>query len=327
MKRMAGWMVLGACWVCLGCSGGAESAQQTAPKAVTPKVNVPEFSGDSALARAAHQVAFGPRTLRSTGHQRCGDYLVATLKGYGLAVTEQKATPTTVLGKLPIRNILAQYKPERKRRILLMAHWDTRPEADQDPDKTKRRLPIDGANDGASGVAVLLEIARLVNAQDPGLGVDFFFWDAEDLGQTEVENSFCLGAQHWARNKVPAGYSAEFGILLDMVGAKDAVFPQETYSKQYAPHVVERVWQTAHRLGYGALFPLYGNVGTLDDHYYINTLAQIPSIDVIHRTADQQNFFPHWHTLGDTLNKLSAETLKAVGQTVTTVVYEVGAEG
>lgn len=326
------WIVLWvvAVFATAGCgSSTQEQKQPEVPVNAKPatQVEAPRFQGDSALAHAATQVAFGPRTLGSKAHKACGDWLVSKLRSYNWEVSEQVASPKTPLGKLSIRNILAQYHPERTYRILLMAHWDTRPVADEDPDPNNHRKPIDGANDGASGVAVLLEIARLLQQQDPGIGVDIFLWDAEDLGQGDIEDSYALGAQYWANNPLPASYKADFGILLDMVGAKNALFPQEGFSKQYAPDVTDRVWRTAHRLGFGGYFLFYEEaLSTLDDHYYINIIAQIPSIDIIQRDPQSREFFPHWHTLGDTMDKLSPETLHAVGQTVTTVLYEVGAE-
>jgi Peptidase family M28 len=300
-------------------------AVNTPPEQLPENVTVPAFSADTAYALVAKQVSFGPRVVGQPGHKACGDWLVQSLKAYGAGVTEQQPTITKPLGKLPIRNIIASYYTERTRRIMLMAHWDTRPEADNDPDKKNHRKPIPGANDGGSGVGVLLELARILHTNDPGVGVDLFFWDAEDLGQTDVQDSYCLGAQYWSRNPVPAGYKPAYGILLDMVGAKGAQFTQEANSEQYAKGVLNNVWQTAHRLGYGQYFLFQKDAGILDDHYYVNTLAGIPSIDIIHRDPKGDGFFPQWHTLGDDMSQISTETLKAVGQTITAVVWYDGA--
>ena len=212
---------------------------------------------------------------------------------------------------------------------MLFAHWDTRPFADRDTkDKAK---PIDGANDGASGVGVLLEVARLLQQNQTSIGVDIIFFDAEDYGSTAASiigqnsaNDWCLGTQYWAKNPPIANYHPRYGILLDMVGASNAIFPKDYYSMYYAPHIVNKVWGKARDLGYGAYFSdieLTQRGAITDDHVYVNELAKIPAIDIIHYDPTTYDFgsFHHRHT--DNMDIIDKKTLKAVGQTILEVVY------
>lgn len=295
-----------------------------------PKRLVPVFNVDSAYHYLAQQVAFGPRLPNTPEHQACGDFLTDKLRSFGGIVTEQTMQLQAFDGtKLAARNIIASFAPEKQRRILLFAHWDTRPWADEDPNIQNRDQPIPGANDGASGVAVLLEIARHLNQSAPtSAGVDIIFFDAEDYGQPSfypgaaVEDSWCLGSQYWAKNPHSPNYSAEYGILLDMVGAKDAVFAKEHYSLRYAAPIVNKVWNIAAKIGYGAYFDHARGGAIIDDHLYINVLAGIPCIDIIdYRSDSPQGFFPYWHTMEDDMDKIDKNTLKAVGQTLMELLY------
>ena len=302
-----------------------EESTETTPQ---PTVIVPDFNADSAYSFVVKQVEFGPRVPNTPAHVACGDYLIQKLKDYGSDVIVQPASVRAFDGTiLKIRNFIGSYNPEMDYRILLCAHWDTRPFADQDT--AQQNKPIVGANDGASGVAVLLEIARQLAASKPNVGVDIIFFDGEDYGQPEnsklpyVENSYCLGSQHWARTPHVPGYRANFGILLDMVGAKHATFTMEQTSVQYAPYVVEKVWKTAARIGYGDYFLFQQTAPIVDDHYYINTIARIPTIDIIHYDpATKSKFFRHWHTHGDDLSVIDPNTLKAIGQTLLEVMFK-----
>lgn len=288
-----------------------------APKTVNP----PAFNKDSAFYFVQKQVEFGPRVPNSIGHINCGDWLVKKLKQYTDTVYEQRVDLKAFNGTiLKSRNIIGSINPDNKKRVLLCAHWDTRPFADQDTkDKSK---PIIGANDGASGVAVLLELARIMQIQNPGIGVDFILFDSEDYGSNEHEDSYCLGSQYWAKNPHVAGYRANYGILLDMVGAKNATFAREGVSEQFASDIVNRVWTTASRLGYGNYFVNYNRGGIIDDHYYVNQLAQIPTIDIIHYDPNTPSGFgKYWHTHDDNLESVDPQTLLAVGATVAWVVY------
>lgn len=209
---------------------------------------------------------------------------------------------------------------------MLCAHWDTRPFADQD--SVNRNKPISGANDGGSGVGVLLEIARMLSTASSPVGVDIIFFDAEDYGQPDdsplpqKKDTYCLGSQYWAKNPPVPGYKPMYGILLDMVGAKNATFTMEDISMNFAASVMENVWKTAADIGYSDYF-LFTRTGQIvDDHYYINTLAGIPTIDIIHHDASTKYNFPReWHTHRDTMDIIDKNTLKAVGQTLLEVIF------
>ena len=250
------------------------------------------------------------------------------LKRFGAQVYEQEATLTAYNGtQLKAKNIIGSYNPENSKRVLLFAHWDSRPYADHDKDPANHKKPIDGADDGASGVGVLLEMARQFSIKSPAIGIDIIFFDAEDYGTPEFvkeykENTWCLGAQFWAKNPHVKGYKADFGILLDMVGAKNASFFKEATSMRYAPQIVEEVWSTARDLGYGKFFINAEGAPIVDDHQYVILGRNIPCIDIIYTDPESDNGFgPHWHTQNDTMDNIDRETLKAVGQTVLQVVY------
>jgi Zn-dependent M28 family amino/carboxypeptidase len=305
-------------------AGCGRDGQKTSQPEVPPKVvNVPAFNADSAYYFIKKQVDFGPRIPNSAAHKKAGDYLIAQLKTYGAAVKVQEFTATTFDNtKVNLRNIIASFNPEKKKRILLTAHWDTRPFADKD--KEKPNATFDGANDGGSGVGVLLEVARNLKQQPTDAGIDIILFDGEDWGErTETQPPslpanlqywWCLGSQHWAKNKHVTGYSAYFGILLDMVGGKNARFGYEGYSLDYAPSVVDKVWKTAARLGYTNTFVNEKDGWVIDDHVAVNVHAKIPMIDII--SMDDSH-----HTRQDNLELISKETLNAVGQTVLQVIY------
>ncbi|MGE5382825.1 MAG: M28 family peptidase [Omnitrophica WOR_2 bacterium] len=296
---------------------------------VKEEINVPVFNADTAYNFIAKQLSFGPRVPNTKAHRACGDWIVSTLKRYNAEVTEQKTKLRAFDGTmLDSRNIIGSYNKESKSRVLLCSHWDSRPWADHDPDPANRKKPVPAANDGASGVGVLLEIARLMSINNPGLGVDIIFFDAEDYGEPQelqgaYDNAWALGSQYWAANPHIPGYSARFGILLDMVGGEGAQFSKEERSRYYAPDIVKNVWQTAERIGYSNLF-LSTNSGPItDDHVYVNELLRIPTIDIIDYQDDREKgFYEFWHTTKDDLSHISKETLKGVGQTVLTVTYE-----
>lgn len=315
----------------LVCCGGAGSKPTTQAGGGEPHaVNVPQFSADSAYEYVARQVAFGPRVPNTEAHRRCGDYLVNQLKAFGALVDEQCDVVDAFDGTpLQMRNIIGCYQPENKKRVLLCAHWDCRPWADNDPDKKNHQTPVDGANDGASGVGVLLEVARQIQLQQPALGVDIIFFDVEDYGVPQFmdklssDGSWCLGSQYWARTPHVEDYNARFGILLDMVGGKDATFYHEGFSQEYAPAIVDKVWSRAHAAGYGKYFPNQGGGYVTDDHLSINRLARIPCIDIIPMMRDSElsSFGDTWHTVNDNMQHIDRNTLKAVGQTVLEVIY------
>lgn len=314
----------------------------------TEKLNPvgPAFNADSAYAFTAAQCAFGPRDMNSVGHEKCCEWIIAKFKQYGCEVTTQKADLKGYDGTiLKNTNIIAHWNPKATTRIMLCAHWDSRPWADNDPDSTNWRKPILAANDAASGVAVLLEMARLLSTQtgaaaqtDNGgaqtlmasgaLGIDFVCFDAEDWGTPQWSdrdddgNSWALGAQYWASNK-PKDYAPRYAILCDMVGGQGARFYQEGMSMQYAPDIVSKVWSAARQAGYGSFFPKSAGGMITDDHIPVNQVANIPCVDIIayYPDCEQSSFGPTWHTLADDMQYIDAATLKAVGQTLVQVLY------
>ncbi len=292
------------------------------------KVDFPAFSEDSAYAYTAAQVAFGPRVPGTMAHVACGDWLEAKLKQFGAEVISQTGTVTAYDGQeLPMRNIIGQYAPEKPDRVLLFAHWDTRPFADKDEDRQTQ--PIDGANDGASGVAVLLELARMFQLQSPDVGVDIIFFDVEDYGAPEggmeqgEYTDWCLGSQYWGNNPHKPGYTAKYGILLDMVGGKDAVFPMEGTSMYFASRIVRKVWKVAADMGYSNYFINKTSGETIDDHLFVNQLANIPSIDIVHFHTEGEHlgYGKFHHTHEDTMDSIDKTVLGMVGKVVAHVVY------
>ncbi|NLZ95141.1 MAG: M28 family peptidase, partial [Bacteroidales bacterium] len=265
----------------------------------------------------------------SAAHIKCGNYLSEKLRDFGAEVIEQKAKLKTYDGiVLNARNIIGVFNPEHKKRVLLFAHWDSRPFADQEKDKTKRTQPILGANDGASGVGVLLEIARQINITAVDMGIDIIFFDAEDWGQPSYERKsvpgswYCLGSQHWAENPHILNYRADFGILLDMVGASNATFYKEGYSVEYASDFIDKVWSVASSLGYDDFFKDRKGGYITDDHVAVNQFHRAPSINIIHTSDDTfHGFGNYWHTLSDNMDVIDRKILKAVGQTVLEVLY------
>ena len=292
------------------------------------EINVPTFNADSAYFYTEKQVSFGPRVPNTPAHVACGNYLADELRRFGAAVVEQETT-LRLLDNTPIaiKNIIGSFQPENKNRILLFAHWDSRPFADNDPNPANRNIPIDGANDGASGVGVLLEVARQLKEKNPEIGVDIIFFDAEDwgprMGEPETGDWWCLGAQHWARNPHVANYKADYGILLDMVGAPNAKFLQEGISMHYASKIVAKVWSKAYQLGFRDYFLNFPGNPITDDHLYVNKIARIPMINIIHQDhTTGTGFFPAWHTLQDNISNIDRNTLYVVGTTVLAVIYD-----
>ncbi len=290
----------------------------------------PAFSADSAYAFTQAQCDFGPRAMNTEGHDRCGSWIVNKFRQYGCVVTSLRADLKGYDGTvLKSQNIWARIHPERTERILLCAHWDSRPWADNDPDSANWHKPILAANDAASGVAVMLEIARLLQRDTTlRVGVDFVCFDAEDWGtpqwaeSEDGDNSWALGAQYFAAN-LPYGFHVRYGILLDMVGGEGARFYKEGMSMQFAPEIVKKVWRAARKAGYGNFFPRQEGGMVTDDHIPLNQTAHIPTIDIIPFYPDcaQSSFGPTWHTLNDNMEHISRNTLKAVGQTMIQVIY------
>lgn len=294
-----------------------------------PAYAVPSFNGDSAYAFVQKQVDFGPRVPNTEAHGACAIYLADKLREYGGDVIVQEAVVTAWDGTpLNMKNIIGQWAPEKKKRILLYAHWDTRPYADKDSVRT--REPIDGANDGGSGVGVLLEVARLMKQSPPDVGVDIIFFDTEDYGAPEWEDEnagdftdWCLGSQYWAENKHKPGYRAKFGILLDMVGGKDAIFHKEGTSMALAPNVVNHIWAVAKELGYGDRFRDKVTPQTIDDNYFVTYVGGIPSANIVEYHVDvlTMGYGKFHHTHLDNMRIIDKGTLEMVGRVVMETVY------
>jgi Zn-dependent M28 family amino/carboxypeptidase len=296
---------------------------------------IPTFNADSAYFFVEKQVKFGPRVPNTQAHRNCGNWIVSKLLSYNALVTEQTFETKAFDGtKLSLKNIIASFNPGAKKRILLAAHWDTRPFADHDPEKTRQSEPFDGANDGGSGVGVLLEIARLLgkDSLQPNVGIDLIFFDGEDYGEPDYledvppaergKNWWCLGSQHWSENKHLTNYTAYYGILLDMVGAPNAKFYKEGFSMSAAPSVVNKVWNIARQLGYQDRFIDQTTPEIMDDHYFVNTIGKINMIDIIeYDNTDGIYFNQHWHTHKDNMNNIDRTTLEVVGKTVLQTVY------
>ncbi len=305
------------------CKSDKPSAEK-APE--TPAVQAPRFDRDSAYAFVEKQVEFGPRVPNTAAHRACKDWYVERFKAYGAEVIEQPFQPRAYTGTvLQATNVIARYNPAATRRIVLAAHWDSRPFADSPLNTERTNEPVLGADDGASGVGVLLEVARQLQGQPlQNIGIDLVLFDAEDYGEIGGNNdkSWGLGAQHWSRNlHVPAN-QFKYGILLDMVGAKGARFAREGVSMQYAPEVVDKVWKLAQSLGYGNYFVDDDGGPVMDDHYFVNSIAGIKMIDIINRPATTETGFgAYWHTHDDDMDIIDARTLRAVGQVLLELIY------
>jgi hypothetical protein len=332
-KYLSGTLLLtGLLWAC--------TSEKKAPVTETPEkvVQVPAFKADSAYAFIQKQVMFGPRIPNTKAHEQAGDFFIDQFRKYGATVHVQAFEATTYdRQKLLLRNIIASFYPEKTKRVLLAAHWDTRPFADKDENP---RAFMDGANDGGSGVGVLLEIARaLYGHPEPQVGVDIILFDGEDWGFDSataqrlygqsanyplpqgLDSWWCLGSQHWSKNKHVPNYSAYYGILLDMVGGKNSIFVQEGASMRYAPGIVQKVWSTAARVGFGNYFVSRVEGEITDDHLFVNEYGRIPMINIISYDRELGFFGDFHHTREDTMDLISKETLQAVGSTLLHVLF------
>ena len=298
----------------------APTAESQEPREAKP---VPKFDRDSAYAYVEQQVNFGPRVVNSEAHAQTKEWLLEKLESFGAEVREQDFVAEAFDGtELNSTNIIARFSPELQDRILLAAHWDTRPFADSKLEDDPNAV-VNGADDGASGVGVLLEVARQLGQNKPDIGVDIVLLDAEDYGESGGRNndSWALGAQYYAKNiRDP---KPRFGILLDMVGARNARFAVENNSERYAPQIVRKVWRLANSMGYGDYYVNERGGAVLDDHYFINTIANIPTIDIINLPGNTEGgqFVAHWHTGDDNLDVIDKRTLRAVGQVVLATVF------
>ena len=299
-------------------STGTSTASEAAVKdSVTAEAGRSPFDSSKAMELTRQQCEFGPRVPGTPAHAKCADWLMTTLQASCDTVIMQTGTVQTATeGSLGIKNIIGIINPDASQRLLLMAHWDTRPWADNDPDAANHRKPVMGANDGASGVGVLLQLASQLKADKTTLGIDIVLVDAEDMGVDDNEESWALGTQYWASHPHVQGYKPVFGILLDMVGASDATFTREYYSTQYARGFVDLVWNNAA----GSHFINAQGGAVTDDHIFVNR-AGIPCVDIIDMRSDSPTgFCPEWHTVHDTMDAIDPATLGEVGQTLLNVI-------
>lgn len=304
----------------------SKPATQTAPQ--KQEIVVPDFNADSAYNYVAKQLDFGPRVPGSDAHAQCAEWFIDFFNEKADTVYVQNFRARLYNGKgIDGKNIIASFNPQARKRILLAAHWDSRPFADHDPDRTKWNTPIDGANDGASGVGILMEVARILKDNPINTGIDIILFDLEDYGAPQylnlmTNNDWALGSQYWSKNPHIFNYRAYFGILLDMVGAPNPRFPKEYYSQQLAPSLSNEIWRMARDLGYDQYFINEIGHPINDDHIYVNMNANIPMIDLIHlEDKEDTSFYPYWHTLKDNIEQIDPKTLGMVGDVVLNVIY------
>lgn len=325
-------LALGISSLFIGCNMGGNSKLERSKSEAT--VNVPTFCADSAYSYIVSQCAFGPRVMNSEAHDSCAKYIMDKFASFGLDVISQDGETALYDGtRVKLKNIIARYGGDKTDyRIMICSHWDSRPWADNDMDEANHHTPIDGANDGASGVGVMMEIARLLQNDSLKVGIDFVCFDAEDCGTPQWADdgnndaaTWCLGSQYWADNISSAVKDVskyKYGILLDMVGGNECSFLKEAYSMNCAPDVVNKIWNVANRLGYSNYFVNKNGGGVTDDHLQVNR-AGIPCIDIIATDVNGRQCFPlTWHTKDDNIHNINVQTLKAVGQTLINAIYE-----
>ena len=318
--------------------GGDPPSGTTVVEDTLPKIDIPSFNADSAYNFTDKIVGMSPRVVGTEGARKVKTYLVSQFKKYGADVVEQPFDVKTFDGKShKATNIIARYNLQATKRVLLSAHWDSRPFADskEETDVTQRNKPILGADDSGSSVAMLIEMMRQLQATPlSNIGVDIVLFDAEDYGDTtkarplteaqaETQNkTWALGSQYWAAKPHVAGYKAAYGINLDMAGSQNARFPRETNSQKYAPSIVAKVWRVANFHGFGNYFVNESSsFPMLDDHLYVNEIAKIPMVDIINNPTETAGFGKYWHTHNDNMSIIDKNTLKAVGQTVLSVLH------
>lgn len=285
---------------------------------------MPLFSADSAYHFIELQLSAGPRVPGSEGHSMARDIIRRKLQEFaGQRNTYSQNFQEIVYGDtLNMTNFISSFGGSHTDRIVLAAHWDTRPRAEKDPDD--KDSPIPGADDGGSGVGVLLELARIFFENPVPIGVDIIFFDGEDYGKPSDLEFYFLGSREWGNNPPVPDYNPRFGILLDMVGGENAIFPKEGYSMQYAQSLVNEIWSVADEKGYGDLFVDQRGAPISDDHVIVQRLTGIPMINIIHHRVsdDGKVIFPeYWHTQRDDLNIISKSTLQAVGDVLLELIY------
>lgn len=319
-------ILFAACLLVLAGCKHKQPERQPALSVDYTQVTVPAFCADSAYRYVAEQLAFGNRIPGSKAWQQCGEYLQNRMRCWcdTVVVQDFKATLWDD-SRVPGRNIIASINPQADKRVMLAAHWDSRMWADHDPDDARWKQPVPGANDGASGAAVLMEMARVMSQMPPSVGVDFVFFDVEDQGIPEWsevydDNTWCKGSQYWAQNRHMPFYTAVYGVLFDMVGTSEPRFTKEQVSRYYAPGLTDKLWSVAAALGYGSVFVNQDTDPILDDHLYVNQIAGIPMVDIVQNSSNI-SFFRHWHTTTDNLDVVSAETLRMVAMVTMKTIY------
>lgn len=314
---------------CKGASGSAGTTQNGSLSQAQTTRTKPQFCADSAYLNVAAQCAFGPRVPGTDAHRQCSEWLEQELKRHGAVVKVYEGEMKTFDGKtFNARNVFGSINPNAKMRVLLMSHWDSRPFSDQEETKEKQKEPVMGANDGASGVGVLLELARLTQEKMPQVGIDVLLDDLEDYGAPDYWNGshdekwWAMGTQLWCKQAAREGYRAQYGILLDMVGSPNATFYREYYSERFAPAINNEIWSIAARLGFGDVFVNRDGGGVTDDHVFVNKMLGIPTVDIIdYRMGQDSGFDPVWHTNNDTMDNISAETLRKVGEVLVEMLW------
>ena len=321
MKRNYYLLFLVAAFFCSGCNS---YSKQNERKDEIMEIKTPQFNSDSAFTYIENQVIFGARVPLSKAHENCATYLQQTMQRFADTVMVQEGLVELYDGSVvTAKNIISSYCPWSKNRILLCAHWDSRPFSDNEDSNVF--TPVLGANDGASGVGVLMEIARCLAQDGLQIGIDIIFFDVEDQGIPEFEddykdNTWCLGSQYWSKTPHTMFYRANYGILLDMVGNSNPRYTKEEVSRVFAPGLVEKVWNVANQLGYGLSFVNQNTPAILDDHLYVNQIAQIPMIDIV-QNQEGTSFFEHWHTVNDNIDVIDKDALKQVAHVVYTILY------
>jgi hypothetical protein len=274
------------------------------------------FNGAAALGYVKTQLDFGPRIPGSPAHKQTGDWIVERTRPLADTVIEQRWTHVTVKGDtLPLRNILVRFRPHESQRVLFITHWDTRPISDGTADPAQRTLPMPGANDGASGVAMFIALAEALKKTPPNVGVDLLFVDGEDYGSFTEDKDVLLGSKYFAKHLPDSGYAPLYGVLWDMIGKKNTRFPEEQFSVQRAPEVVALVWGRAAELGYKGTFVPMGGIPITDDH--------LPLLDAGLHVIDVLDYdYPEHHTPQDTFDKVSQRSLQISGDVAYALVHE-----
>lgn len=308
------------------CQGGGRNSEATNQATDYTQVQTPQFDADSAYSYVEAQLGYGYRTPGSKGQELCAQYLASTMGRWCDEVMVQEFT-TKLWDDKSVKgmNIIASLDPDNQHRILLAAHWDSRLWADHDADEANHKKPIPGANDGASGVAALMEMARVMSQMRPSVGVDFIFFDVEDQGAPEwadcaKDDTWCKGSQYWALNPHKPYYKALYGVLFDMVGSQNPRFTKEDVSMYFASNIMNKYWNVAAAMGLGSVFVDTKSPSILDDHLYINQNIRIPTIDIVQNTPDC-SFYPYWHTMGDDLDKIDRNSLKIVADVTMKAIY------